>query len=88
MLVVSVFLRLIFTAILVLHIPFYFFTCKDGLLTIVDESIRGTIANRFELGQSDDKEKSKMSYHDMNDILYYFTVTFLIFTITVASIKF
>lgn len=90
-LIISLFLRLLFTVLLILHIPFLFFTCKDGFLTMIDELLRGTITKKYEEGHSEKKsgeEEDKMSYHDMNDSLYYVAVTFLVGTITVASIKF
>ena len=48
MFVVTLVLRIIFTCLLVFHVPFIFFISKESMLTIFDEWTRGSIAKEIE----------------------------------------
>jgi hypothetical protein len=90
----SLVLRIIFTLLLIFHIPFIFFVAKEGFLIMVDELSRNTISKHLNLVEEEEasilenREDEYKGYSDMNDWHYYTSVSLLILVQTLGAIKF
>ena len=61
----SIFVRLIFSLVLVAHIPYVFFTTKEACLVFIDEIWHKSVSEKLEAKIQANKEKSD----DMNLLL-------------------
>ena len=64
---VSIFLRIAYSLILLLHLPYYFFTVKEYILVMVDEVFNRSMSSSLEQKLSDfykKKESKKEEYDD------------------------
>ena len=64
---VSIFLRISYSLILLLHLPYYFFTVKEYILVMIDEVLNRSMSTSLEEKLSDfykKKESKKEEYGD------------------------